>query len=288
MISSIAPAKINLSLDILSRRPDGYHELRMVMQSISLCDTISLEETETGVIEVTAENLGVTCGNDNTVFRAVEAFFLRTGFRPKNGLRFRIKKNIPLQAGLGGGSADAACTLKLLNCYAGYGLSAGELRKLGLSVGADVPFCIEGGTALAEGIGETLKEAVSLPPCHIVVCRPEIGCSTKEAYDRFDRSGSSCTDYTSGLLWAIKHKKLPEIGKALGNAFEKNCGLPSVKAIKAQMLACGAAGAVMTGSGSAVFGLFSDLPSAKTCRDELSKKYPFAFLCRPLKKEEIP
>lgn len=148
-----AYAKINLSLDITGRRADGYHTLRTVMQSISLCDTVTLLEGDAGKIEVICSG-GAPCGKGNTVYRAAEEFFRRTG--KKGSASFRIEKRIPAQAGLGGGSADAAAALRLLNRRFQTGLSAENLREIGLSAGADVPFCVEGGTALAEGIGEKL------------------------------------------------------------------------------------------------------------------------------------
>lgn len=148
-----AYAKINLSLDITGRRADGYHTLRTVMQSISLCDTVTLLEGNAGEIEVTCSG-GAPCGKGNTVYRAAEEFFRSTG--KKGGVSFRIEKRIPAQAGLGGGSADTAAALRLLNRRFQAGLSAENLRDIGFQAGADVPFCVEGGTALAEGIGEKL------------------------------------------------------------------------------------------------------------------------------------
>ena len=181
----LAPAKINLSLDVVGRRADGYHLLRTVMQSISLCDTVSLSASGQGKAEVFCDDKSVSPG-ENTVLRAAQAFSEETGLRGNDGLRFTVRKRIPTQAGLGGGSADAAAALKLLNTFYGAGISEERLRRIGLMVGADVPFCLMGGTALAEGIGEKLQKVPSLPPCEIVVCRPKTGVCTGRAYEIFD------------------------------------------------------------------------------------------------------
>lgn len=284
----LAPAKINLSLDILSRRADGYHELRMVMQSISLCDSVMLEPSVSGRTELLCDDPSVPCGGDNTVLRAAEAFFRVTGISAGNGLLFRLRKKIPPQSGLGGGSADAAAALKLLNRFSGLRLSGGELEKIGLSVGADVPFCISGGTSLAEGVGEKLRELPAMPHCCIVVCRPNRGCATKEAYEAFDAGVTAGTDFSGGVLTALSSGSLSALGRNLGNAFQRTVSLPAISEIRQELLRFGAAGSCMTGSGSAVFGLFAGEKAAAACRAALARKYPFAFLCRPLARDEIP
>lgn len=283
-----APAKINLSLDITGRRPDGYHVLDMVMQSVSLCDVVSLEEApgpEGVVIRCGEED--VPCGKENTVFRAADAFFQATGARRKNGLLFTIRKNIPRQAGLGGGSADAAAALKLLNRMFGTDLSGAKMREIALNAGADVPFCVEGGTARVGGIGETVEELAPMMACDIVICRPDVGISTKEAYRCYDRGQYPATSYTAALLEAMKTKKLEEIGHVLGNAFE-SAGIPSqISDIEKEMIRCGSVGSCMSGSGSAVFGLFADSVKAGQCRDLLLKHYPAVFLCRPAVRQPV-
>lgn len=278
----LAPAKINLALDITGRRPDGYHTLQMVMQSISLYDRISVHETKTGKIEVICDDSNIPCGEENTVRRAAEAFFEQSGIPLKRGVMFKISKQIPEQAGLGGGSADAAAALKLLNMIYHTGLTPIQLQKIGLSVGADVPFCIRGGTMLAEGIGENLVPIKSLPLCHIVVCKPAAGISTKEAYAAFDSAGYALTDYTSKLLDALNTGSLSEIGESLGNVFESANIPQEVLEIEKAMNFNGSLGACMTGSGSAVFGLFNDFQKAKSCKEVLMKKYAKTFLCEPV------
>jgi 4-diphosphocytidyl-2-C-methyl-D-erythritol kinase len=277
-----AYAKINLSLDITGRRADGYHTLRTVMQSISLCDTVTLLEGDAGKIEVICSG-GAPCGKGNTVYRAAEEFFRRTG--KKGSASFRIEKRIPAQAGLGGGSADAAAALRLLNRRFQTGLSAENLREIGLSAGADVPFCVEGGTALAEGIGEKLTVLSPLPECWIAVCKPPEGISTREAYAAFDAPGRAETGSgsTGRLLAALKTGSLPDAAAGLGNMFEAGNAPGSVRAIKARMASAGALGACMTGSGSAVFGLFGGETAARQCADGLRGLFPQSFLCRPIR-----
>lgn len=276
-----AYAKINLALDIAGRREDGYHAMRMVMQDISLSDTVTLlDSREFGVVCSTEQ---VPCGPENTVRKAAAAFFSSCGIcEPR--VSFCIRKNIPQQAGLGGGSADAAAALVLLDRHFGTDLSRGELCRLGLSAGADVPFCLLGGTALVEGIGEELSPLPPLPPCRILICKPSAGVSTKEAFAALDRSGGGAAAYTDAVLDALKVGNLPKIAANLGNAFERLCGLPQeVEEIEAAMLTGGALGAAMTGSGSAVFGLFGENDEAAVrCRDGLLEKYAETFLCRPV------
>ena len=273
-----AYAKINLTLDIAGRRGDGYHTMRMVMQSVSLCDTLTLLDEAEDRVVCSAEE--VPCGPENTVRKAAAAFFSHCG--AARGAAFCLRKSIPQQAGLGGGSADAAAALVLLDRRFRTGLSPAELCRLSLSVGADVPFCLRGGTALAEGIGEKLSGLPPLPPCRILICKPPAGVSTREAFAAFDDSGGAAACYTDRMLAALRAGSLPEIAARLGNALEPVCALDDVPRIEAAMLKGGALGACMTGSGSAVFGLFREGDAAAVlCRDDLLKKYPQTFLCRP-------
>lgn len=275
-----AYAKINLTLDITGRREDGYHTMRMVMQGISLSDTVTLlDAREFGVVCSTEQ---VPCGPENTVQKVAAAFFSSCGIREPR-VSFCIRKNIPQQAGLGGGSADAAAALVLLDRHFGTGLSREELCQIGLSAGADVPFCLLGGTALVEGIGEKLSPLPPLPPCRILICKPPAGVSTQEAFAAFDHSYGKAVAYTDAMLDPLKAGNLPGIAAGLGNAFEQLCGLSQEAGeIEADMLAGGALGAAMTGSGSAVFGLFEEKDEAAVrCRDRLLEKYPETFLCRP-------
>lgn len=287
MMKILAPAKINLSLDIIGRRPDGYHTLDMVMQSVTLSDTISLSRNESGSVQVICDESDVPCSQENTVFRAANAFFQIAKVPKSGGLLFSIQKRIPRQAGLGGGSTDAAAALKLLNCLYQTNLTAEQLRGIAISAGADVPFCVEGGTAHVTGIGETIQQLPPMQDCHIVICRPDVGIITKEAYNSYDQTKNGEELHTPSVLEALKTNRLEKLGRALGNAFEA-AGVPSeITDIKEKMLRCGCEGACMSGSGSAVFGLFSDFQKAEICCECLQKTYAIVFCCQPLAQQKL-
>ncbi|WP_411677738.1 4-(cytidine 5'-diphospho)-2-C-methyl-D-erythritol kinase [Caproicibacter sp.] len=275
-----AYAKINLTLDITGKLPNGYHTIRSVFQSITLSDRVSLTETSDGEIHLSGRVKELPCGKENTVYRAAEAFFQATGLK-NPGVSFFLEKRIPWQAGLGGGSADAAAALRLLNRTCHTALSEAELSEIGLTVGADVPFCLLNGTALAEGIGEKLTRLPPLPPCRIVVCKPEAGIGTKQAYEALDRSGIFFDCDTDRMLEALRRGDFSEIAAQTGNAFEKTVPLPEIKKIKRRMLEAGAAAACMSGTGSAVFGLFDRQDREKSCADDLRQIYPNVFVCKP-------
>jgi 4-diphosphocytidyl-2-C-methyl-D-erythritol kinase len=282
ILSEDAFAKINLTLDITGKRSDGYHLLRTVMQSVSLCDRITLEDTDSGNIHVRCNNLELSCGPDNTVFRAAQVFFEAAKMSAKEGILFTIDKKIPWQAGLGGGSTDAAAALRLLNRRFQTGFCPEQLCEIGLRVGADVPFCVLGGTALAEGIGEKIHMLPPLPGCFLAICKPPVGNDTKKAYARIDTCGGQATEYTGSMLEALKAGDVRTIAARVGNAFESTVSLSYIYNIKKTMLSAGSLGACMTGSGTAVFGIFSAEEAAVACVSELSEDYAAAFLCRPV------
>lgn len=274
-------AKINLSLDILGKRADGYHLLDMVMHSVSLCDTLTLTEMKEGVT-VSCDREGIPCGPENTVYRAAEAFYQYTERTP--GIQISIDKQIPSQAGLAGGSADAAAVLRALNLMHQTNLSMETLCEIGLTVGADVPFCVVGGAARVQGIGEKWRPVIPLPDCRIVICKPPLGVNTAEAYAKADEQGGTGRAlYTKQVLHGLEQGDLSEIGSALGNAFSDLLPLPEVDIIRDHMLRDGAAGACMTGSGSAVYGLFASGDAAEQCGRGLLPLYPETFLCRPIR-----
>lgn len=279
-----AYAKINLALDVTGVRADGYHMIRTVLQSVSLSDQVSLAETRSEKTEISC-GAELPCDRSNTVYRAAEAFFLTTGIC-NDGVLFSLKKEIPWQAGLGGGSADAAAALKLLNQKYGHVLSERQLCKTALSVGADVPFCLLGGTAIGEGIGEKLTPLPPMPDCLLVICKPAGGVSTREAYTAIDRENRCrATEYTDRVLQALKSRNLTEIGRALGNVFELVSGLSDLPVIRGIMISSGALGACMTGSGSAIFGIFDSEEKAHSCYSGLLQQYPQSFLCRPVSRK---
>lgn len=275
-----AYAKINLTLDITGKRADGYHLLRMVMQSVSLCDELTLTAGEPGIRVLCGRN-DVPCDETNTVFKAVEDFCSFAGIKPE--ITVEIQKNIPSQAGLGGGSADAAAVLLAMNDMYHTGYSKETLCKIGVKVGADVPFCILGGTALAEGIGEKLTVLPELPPCRIVICKPPVGVDTKQAFARSDSVPKTGQFYSSKMLSAIKSGSLNGVAENLSNEFERVIDLAEVAGIKNQMKSMGALGACMTGSGSAVFGIFDSQPNALACKTVLANQYAETYLCEPVK-----
>lgn len=274
-----APAKLNLSLDIVGVREDGYHLLHMIMQTIDLCDQIVLERADE--ISLTCNLPELPCDERNLAVRAAHAFFERTGL--PGGVRMTLDKNIPHGAGMGGGSADAAAILKGLNELCGTDLSQQELCEIGLRLGADVPFCIVGGTQLAEGVGERLTPLPPLPDCFLLVAKPEQGVSTPEAYRAYDRLTDVLHPDTAELTGLLSCGDLPGFCARMENVLEPAVPLPEIQQIRAEMLAAGALGSRMTGSGSAVFGVFTQEQPALVCKKNLKKRFSQVYLCRPCK-----
>lgn len=274
-----APAKLNLSLDIVGVREDGYHLLRMIMQTIDLCDQIVLERADE--ISLTCNLPELPCDERNLAVRAAHAFFERTGL--PGGVRMTLDKNIPHGAGMGGGSADAAAVLKGLNELCGTDLSQQELCEIGLRLGADVPFCIVGGTQLAEGVGERLTPLPPLPDCFLLVAKPEQGVSTPEAYHAYDRLTDVLHPDTAELTGLLSRGDLSGFCARMENVLEPAVSLPEIQQIRAEMLAAGVLGSRMTGSGSAVFGVFTQEQPALVCKKNLKKRFSQVYLCRPCK-----
>lgn len=274
-----APAKLNLSLDIVGVREDGYHLLHMIMQTIDLCDQIVLERADE--ISLTCNLPELPCDERNLAVRAARVFFERTGL--PGGVRMTLDKNIPHGAGMGGGSADAAAVLKGLNELCGTDLSQQELCEIGLRLGADVPFCIVGGTQLAEGVGERLTPLPPLPDCFLLVAKPEQGVSTPEAYRAYDRLTGVLHPDTAELTGLLSRGDLSGFCARMENVLEPAVPLPEIQQIRAEMLAAGALGSRMTGSGSAVFGVFTQEQPALVCKKNLKKRFSQVYLCRPCK-----
>ena len=279
-----APAKVNLTLDILGRRPAGYHDMRMVMQTVSLCDTVSVAETERGFCLKGMDGL-IPEGKKTLEQRAAEAFFEAVG-RPMPGLEVTLEKRTPAYAGLGGGSADVAALLRLLREAYAPELSTEELECIGFQVGSDMPFCVRGGTALAEGRGEILTDLVSMPDCHFVLCKPSFGIPTPELFALVDGGERMKRPDHEGMIRALEDGDPEGIAARLCNVFEEV--LPTqyheVYAIKARMLELGAMGAAMSGSGPTVFGIFPDGERAQHAAGVLSACYPQTYRARPVGK----
>lgn len=276
-----ATAKLNLTLDILGRRADGYHLLDMVMQTVSVYDTLLLTPTQTPGVDLLCDRAGIPCGEENTVQRAAHLFY-QAAHLPNGGIQIRMLKRIPDQAGMGGGSADAAAVLRAMNRIYDAGFTMDELCALGLKIGADVPFCLRGGTMRAEGIGEVLTPLFPMPQCFFVVCKPSVSVSTAAAFAQADRDGASYPRYTPVTIKALETGELPLIAGSLGNSFSLALPEPQIEELRQALLRMGALGACMTGSGSAVFGIFSERVSAEQCREELRKKYRHVFVCEPV------
>lgn len=286
-ITRPAPAKINLALDILRPRPDGYHEMRMVMQSVSLCDTVTLAEAETGFSLDTGGSFRPE-GEKTLEQRAAEAFFQELG-RPCPPLAVRLEKVTPAYAGLGGGSADVAALLHLLRQRYAPELPLEALEGIGLTVGSDVPFCVRGGAALAEGRGEILTDLPSLPPCWIVICKPDVGLPTGEMFARARGRIFQTRPDVDGMAEALRAGRLERVTKRLCNVFEEVLP-PEVKeeiqGLKTVLLRCGAMNAAMSGSGPAVFGIFSAEEEAAAAAETLGAWCRQTFLTRPLERAE--
>lgn len=279
-----APCKVNLALDILGRRADGYHDMYMVMQTVSLCDSVTVEETGEGFV-LCAEGLELPEGKKTLEQRAAETFFARIG-REMPPLRVTLQKVTPAYAGLGGGSADVAALLRILRDAYAPQLPDQELEAIGFTVGSDMPFCVRGGTALAEGRGEVLTDLSPLPDCWIVLCKPSFGIPTPTLFARYHSEGVTQRPDVSGMMSALREGDLSGVAKRLGNVFEQV--LPEeygeVFAIKQRLVDCGALSAAMSGSGPTVFGLFDREEIARRAVETLKKDYPETFLARPVKK----
>lgn len=276
IIEEKAYAKINISLDVTGRRADGYHDMVMIMQTVSLCDelTLSIEDGE-GVSA--RSNLRFIPGDErNLAVKAAMKYLEAVGERDK-GVSIDIRKNIPVGAGMGGGSADAAAVLRGMNrAFAGR-LREEELISLASDTGSDVAFCLVGGTMLATGRGEKLSPLPPVPPCYIAVCKPNFSISTPELFKKLDSVHLKGHPDTAGLISALEKGSLPELCRRMYNVFEDvgDRRMRTVSQIKGQLLDHGALGAVMTGTGSAVFGVFHDRKQAETACGEMKKEYGF-------------
>ncbi|MCM3729316.1 4-(cytidine 5'-diphospho)-2-C-methyl-D-erythritol kinase [Neobacillus cucumis] len=249
-----APAKINLALDVLHKRPDGYHEVEMIMTTIDLADRVELSLLEKDKIHILSHNRYVPDDQRNLAYQAAQ--LLKDRFDVKKGVLISIEKTIPVAAGLAGGSSDAAATLRGLNKLWGLGLSLDELATLGSEIGSDVSFCVYGGTALAKGRGEIIKELPPPPTCWVILAKPFIGVSTAEVYRRLELNGTKHPDIYE-MIQAIKEHNYQRVCDNVGNVLEGvTLNLhPEVAQIKEQMKRFGADAVLMSGSGPTVFGI---------------------------------
>jgi len=278
--SEKAYAKVNLTLDVQGKRPDGYHDLRMLMQTVSLCDTVTLTATGGEGLRVTSDLEYLPTGEKNLAGMAALAFFRHIG-RPAKGVSLHIRKEIPVCAGLGGGSADAAAVLRLLNRVYGTGLSAARLEEMAAEVGSDVPFCVRGGTRLAEGRGERLTDVSPLPPCHVVLCKPPYTVSTGAAFARWGGARSAARPDLRGALAALAESDLRGLARFLYNVLEDVLPVAAsdVAHIRGALMDAGALGVVMSGSGPTVLGLCDDAQRAGAAGEALRGQYKETFVC---------
>lgn len=285
-----APAKVNLTLDILRRREDGYHDLRMVMQTLSLGDTVTARvETGNEDIVVHAGRADLPSGPENIAWKAAAEFFRATGL-PNRGVEITIEKNIPAAAGMAGGSADGAAVLRALRDLLVPDLPGEMLEEIGARVGSDVPFCVRGGTVLAEGRGEILTNLPPMPDCWITVCKPEFGLSTPALFGRVKVDALQQRPDHAAMEAALAEGNLTAVAAGLCNVFCEVLADEEAREIghiRKVMLENGALNAVMTGSGPTVFGLFDTENAANAAAEVLRGEYRQVFVTRPRSERSV-
>ena len=279
-ITITCPAKINLSLDVIGKRTDGYHELRMIMQTVDICDLITVSLNDNGNITVYSDNKNVPLGEDNIVYKAAKLFFDKLG--KTFGAEIEIKKNIPMGAGMAGGSADAAGTLKALNVLTDKPFSDEELEVMGKKIGADVPFCIRGGCCLCEGIGEVLTPLPEMKGVYLAVAKPEFSVSTPWVYKNLKLSEESIHPETDKLISALEAGEYEVFNEFSGNTLESVTAgeYPEIAEYESLMKENGAFFSMMTGSGPTVFGLFKDKKNADSAASVLREKTKEVFVVK--------
>lgn len=278
-----AYAKLNLTLDVLGKRSDGYHDLKSVMQTISIRDDIEIDIGTGGPWKLICTNEAIPTDERNLAWKAARVFFDRIQEDP-DGIEIRITKRIPTEAGLGGGSADAAAVLRALNKYYGNPMSILALAELGASVGSDVPFCTVCGTALVEGRGERLRVLPAMPDCIFVICKPEFSSSTPELYNKIDKYEIGTRPDHNAMESAILAGDLSQIAQNLCNVFdpivtEDHLDLNYIKSI---FNTYGSIGQQMTGSGSAAFAIVPEFEYAAVICDMLKANYSQVFIAKPI------
>ena len=276
-VTVLAPAKLNLSLDVVGTLPNGYHDLDMVMQTIDLYEKIILKTSRD--LRLSLPGSFVPANDKNTAVKAALAFFDYTGLLA--GVDINVYKRVPVRAGMAGGSADAAGVLVGLNELYGAKLSMSELCAIGAGIGADVPFALLGGTCRVRGVGDLMKALPPCPDCRFVVVMPSVGVSTPDAFARYDTRGSPVHPDCEAQEQAIRKNDLAAVCAAAGNALEHCSGAVETPAICEILRANGAITAQMTGSGAAVFGIFADDAQARAAAAVLRKGYKQVYVCRP-------
>ena len=267
-----ARAKINLGLDVLGKREDGYHEVRMIMQTIGIYDRIIINKIPEDEIRIVSNLSFLPVNENNLIYKAAK--LLKDKYNFAGGVEVNLNKFIPVAAGMAGGSTDAASTLFGINKLFDLGLSTKTMMELGVGIGADVPYCVMRGTALAEGIGEKLTRLKSVPHMWIVIAKPSINVSTKLVYENLDMGGVSTHPDIDGIISAINEQNIEQIALRMGNVLETVTIplYPVIQDIKNDMITHGAYNAMMSGSGHTVFGIFPDEQTALNCQVYLKEK----------------
>ena len=257
-----AYAKINLGLDVVRRLENGYHEVKMVMQTVGIYDVLSFERMGEGIV-VTTDSGELPTNEDNLIYKAAKLMMETYGIQ--EGVRIHLEKHIPIAAGMAGGSTDAAATMKGINRLFDLGCTLEELMRLGVKIGADVPYCIMGGTTLAEGIGEKLTALPPAPECYLLVAKPDINVSTKFVYEHLDAAGVEKHPDIDGMVKAIEEESLQGVLDRMENVLESVTvpAYPIIDTIKERMKELGALNSLMSGSGPTVFGIFIEKDKAK-------------------------
>ncbi|MBP5198224.1 MAG: 4-(cytidine 5'-diphospho)-2-C-methyl-D-erythritol kinase [Lachnospiraceae bacterium] len=265
-----AYAKINLSLDVTGRRPNGYHDVKMIMQSVGLFDTLTFTKSREG-INLKVDNSELSDSTDNLIYKAAKLLFDK--FNLPGGIDISLEKNIPIAAGMAGGSTDAAATFKAVNTLYDLKLSGKELCDLAVKLGADIPFCIMGGTALSEGIGEKLTPIKNPPECILLVAKPDINVSTKEVYTKLDATDLPDHPDVDAMIKAIEEGDLNKMCSLTGNVLEyvTENDHPIISKLKQIMTGEGALTSMMSGSGPSVFGIFNDKSKAESAFNKIKE-----------------
>lgn len=266
-----ALAKINLGLDVLGRRENGYHDVRMVMQTIYLYDNVTLEKTEEPGIQLKTNLFYLPVDEKNIAYKAAK--LLMDEFQIEGGVHITLDKHIPVAAGMAGGSSNAAAVLVGMNRLFHLGLSEQDLMERGVSLGADVPYCVMRGTVLAEGIGEILTPLAPLPKCYILVAKPAISVSTKTVYEKLDAHEIENHPDIDGVIAGLEAGDLTKVAKSMGNVLERVTieDYPIIEEIKDAMKEAGALNAMMSGSGPTVFGIFDNKLLARGAQQKIRK-----------------
>ena len=273
-ISRKAYAKINLGLDVTGKRPDGYHEVRMIMQTVDVYDILTFQKTDRAGLFLFSEQKEPPCDRSNLIYRAAE--MIRERYQIEEGVEISFLKNIPVAAGMAGGSTDAAAVFHGMNELFGLSMSLEEMREMGVRLGADIPYCIMGGTALSEGIGEILTPLPAPPQAYLVVVKPDISVSTKYVYENLRLKELKNHPDIDGMMKALRDGDLKGITDRLGNVLETvtEREYPVIGNLKVLMRQEGAEGALMSGSGPTVFGIWQRKENAESAARKIRETYP--------------